>query len=248
MRRRVGQFAAILEGAGDHQHAGQLPLRAGGGSQADRAQTGDLAEAATQLRQRAQGALDLAGRGLRVRLGQPRERRHEVVDLRVVLHGARAQRVGAGVDAVVPRREFGVVAHQFALAQFRAVARPRAAGGRRAAASASPSQRRTSTARRPGTPRSKLSARRSHPRRAGGSAHARPPISASAATSTSTCAAGVASVTAKSRAWRASGSGLSDTSRPGPMPRALSAAARSAAGIGPRTRNSENHGPRSGVS
>ena len=113
------ELASIFEGARDHQHAGQLALRAGGGREADRGQAGDLGEAAPQLKQEAQRPLRVLRRRLRMRGREARQRRHEVVDLRVVLHRAGAQRVGAGVDAVVPRGERRVVAHESALAQLR---------------------------------------------------------------------------------------------------------------------------------
>ena len=113
------QLAAVLEGARDHEHARQLALRAGGGREADRGQARHLGEAAAQFQQDAERALRLLGGGLRVRRREARQRRHEVVDLRVVLHRARTQRIGAGVDAVIPRGERGVVAHEAALAQLR---------------------------------------------------------------------------------------------------------------------------------
>src|ERR1700704_5364816 len=48
--------------------------------------------------------------------------RYKLVDARVVLHGARAQRIHAEIDGIIPRREAGEMADDFDLADFRHVA------------------------------------------------------------------------------------------------------------------------------
>ncbi len=53
-----------------------------------------------------------------MRLGQPFDAGHKLVHARVVLHGARAQRIHAEIDGVVPCGEAREVANDFDLAQL----------------------------------------------------------------------------------------------------------------------------------
>ena len=102
-----------------HQHqAGQLALRAGGRLERDGVEAGDLGEHLLQLPAEPQRALGAFLLLVRVEVAEPRQRREPLVDPRVVLHRAGAERVEAGVDPEVPRRELGEVAHQVRLGEL----------------------------------------------------------------------------------------------------------------------------------
>ena len=151
--RRVGhqdatprrQLPAVLQRARDHQHAGQLALRARRRGQADRRQPRDRGQRAAQLEQRAQRALRLLGRGLRMRAREARQRRHQVVDLGGCTSSCRspAGRCPSRCRSSAPTAPCSSAPARPGSA--RAGAARRAAGGRRAAASAA----RSTTARRP---------------------------------------------------------------------------------------------------
>ena len=130
-RRRVGavrrvrdqHLGAPLAARGvigpDHQHAGELALRARRRLQRDGVHAGDLAEHARQVVHQLEGALRVFRPRQRV---QPREAghaRHVLVDLRVVLHRARAERVEVRVEPVVHARQPRVVAHHVELRDLR---------------------------------------------------------------------------------------------------------------------------------
>jgi hypothetical protein len=101
--------AVLVVGAGE-QHAGQLAVRAGGGLQVDVGQPGDLAQRDLELVHELEGALRALRVLQRVQAGVPRQRRDALVQLRVVLHRARAEGVEALVEVEVARREPLVVA------------------------------------------------------------------------------------------------------------------------------------------
>ena len=69
----------------------------------------------------------------RVDVGKARQPRDLLVEARIVLHRARAEREQAEVDRVILPRQAGVVAHGFRLAEARQVDRPRCARDRRGA-------------------------------------------------------------------------------------------------------------------
>ena len=97
-------------------------MRAGRRLQRDRIHAGDLDQLLAQHLQYAQRALSHALRLIRMRFRQSRQPRHVFVDARVVLHGARAQRIHAVIDGVIPGRDAGVVADDFDLAHLRHMA------------------------------------------------------------------------------------------------------------------------------
>ena len=98
------------------------PCAPAAGCKRDRVHAGDLDELLAQHLQNAQRALGHALRLIRMRLGQSRQPRHIFVDARVVLHGARAQRIHAVIDGIVPGRDACVVADDFDLAHLRHLA------------------------------------------------------------------------------------------------------------------------------
>ena len=95
-----------------HQQAGHLAARAGGRLQRGACHPGDLAERLLEPPQHLERTLGRLIRLQRVHALEPRERGDGLGDLRVVLHGAGAQRVEACVHAVVHLRQPRVVADQ----------------------------------------------------------------------------------------------------------------------------------------
>jgi len=91
---------------GAHQHqAGQLALAAGGGLKADGIEPRQLAQDLLKLPLELERALDPVLLLERVEVAEAGEPDDPLVDARVVLHRARAERVEARVDPEVPRRE-----------------------------------------------------------------------------------------------------------------------------------------------
>ena len=113
----VGIASLAVIGA-DHQDPGQLPLRAGGRLQRDRAHAGDLGQGGLELPEQLERALrHLVGRQRMERreAGQPGR---PLVELGVELHRAGAQRVEASVDREVQLREVDVVAHDLGFVEL----------------------------------------------------------------------------------------------------------------------------------
>ena len=112
-RRRVGPVrgvgredlvrraaVGVVEGARE-QHAGQLAVRAGAGLQRDVREARDLGQRALELVHQLQRALGARGLLRGVQPGVAGQRRDPLVQLRVVLHRARAERVEARVEVEV---------------------------------------------------------------------------------------------------------------------------------------------------
>ena len=127
----VPRLAAILVVGAGQQHAGELAVRAGAGLQRDVRQPGDLAEGPLQLPHELEGPLGVLRALERVQARVPRERRHALVQARVVLHRARAERVEARVEVEVPLREVDVVADDLRLGDLGQRRRGRAPQARR---------------------------------------------------------------------------------------------------------------------
>ena len=109
-----GLAAVLVEGARE-QHAGQLAVGARGGLERDVGQPGDLAQALLQAPHQLQRALGAPGVLERVQPGVAVQRRDALVQLGVVLHRARAQRIEAGVEVEVALGQAVVVAHDLGL-------------------------------------------------------------------------------------------------------------------------------------
>ena len=124
-------LAAVLVVGACEQDAGQLAVRAGGRLQRDVRQAGDLAERLLQVPHQLQRALRAPLVLQRVQARVARQRRDALVQLRVVLHRARAERVEAGVEVEVALAQAVVVAHQLRLADLRESRRLRAPQARR---------------------------------------------------------------------------------------------------------------------
>jgi hypothetical protein len=85
-----------------HQHQpGELALRAGGRLEADSGEPRYLGEDLLQAPHQLERALRAGGVLERVELRVARERGHALVELGVVLHRARPQRIEAGVEVEV---------------------------------------------------------------------------------------------------------------------------------------------------
>ena len=99
----------------DHGDAGELALRAGHGREAHARHAGDVLQDLLQLEQAGEIALTGFGRRERMTRQELRQHRQAVAGPRVVLHGARAQRVELRVDGEVLLRQPRVVAHRVQL-------------------------------------------------------------------------------------------------------------------------------------
>jgi hypothetical protein len=97
----------------DHQDARELAVRAGGGLQADGVHAGDGGEVVLELGEDREHAL--RGALVLVRVDVLEALGDLFVDLRVVLHRARAERVDVAVDRELAVRELRVVPHQVEL-------------------------------------------------------------------------------------------------------------------------------------
>src|SRR6266436_5471915 len=93
----------------DHEQGRHLALGPGGRLGRDRGEAGDREQRLLELVDHAQRAL--AGRVPRERMVEREARQHRqlVVDLGIVLHRARAERIEATVDVVVENRELDEV-------------------------------------------------------------------------------------------------------------------------------------------
>ena len=101
---RVGRGVVPVIGL-DHEDAGELAVGAGGGLQAGPVHAGDREQALLQLVHELEHALHVLLGLVGVEFGEAGQGRHLVVHLGVVLHGARPERIEAGVDAVVEMRQ-----------------------------------------------------------------------------------------------------------------------------------------------
>jgi hypothetical protein len=104
----------LVVGAGQ-QHPRELAVRAGARLERDVRQPGDLAERALELPHQAQRALRALRMLQRVQARVARQRGDALVQLRVVLHRARAERVEARVQVEVALGEAVVVADDLGL-------------------------------------------------------------------------------------------------------------------------------------
>ena len=105
---RVSLLAAIGEVRAHEHEPGELALRPGGRLQRHGRKARHLGEDLLQVPHQLERALRVLVLRMRVQVAEPRERGRALVDARVVLHGARAERVEARVDAegaVGERRE-----------------------------------------------------------------------------------------------------------------------------------------------
>ena len=96
------------------QQTGQLAGGAGGRLEGGGGHAGHLAQRLLEFDQESEPALGHRRGSGRVDTGQAGQPRHRVTHLRVVLHGARPERVGAQVDGELPVGEAGEVGHQVA--------------------------------------------------------------------------------------------------------------------------------------
>ena len=119
-RQDLGPLFAPLgvEGAGEQQ-AGELAVRAGRGLQADVRQAADLRQRLLQQPHQLQRALSALGILCGVQARVTRQRRDPLVEPRVVLHRAGAERVETAVEVEVATREPVEVADDLRLGDLR---------------------------------------------------------------------------------------------------------------------------------
>ena len=106
------RLAARRERRLDRHHAAQLAMRARLRRHRDRRHAGELAQPARQLGDQRDRARHGRLRLQRMHVAEARQPRHLLVQPRIVLHGAGAERKHAGVDAVVHAREPHIMAHR----------------------------------------------------------------------------------------------------------------------------------------
>ena len=111
-------LAALVEVGAHQQQARELALAAGGRLEADRVEAGDLAQDLLQLPLELERALRRVVVDERVQVAEARQPDEPLVDARVVFHRAGAERIEAGVDAEVARRERGEVAQHLRLGEL----------------------------------------------------------------------------------------------------------------------------------
>ena len=85
----------------DHEYPGELPVRTRGGLEGGGMQARDLGEGPFQRPHQLERTLYLRFVLVRMKIGESGQRGNLVVDLGVVLHGARPERVEAQVYRVV---------------------------------------------------------------------------------------------------------------------------------------------------
>ena len=136
---RVALLAAVGEVRAHEHEPGQLSLRARRGLQRHGGKSRDLGEDRLQVPHELERALRALVLLVRVEVAEAREPPDALVDARVVLHRAGAERVEAGVDAERAVGERRDVADDLGLGDLGQARRPRAAQlGREARASGRP--------------------------------------------------------------------------------------------------------------
>ena len=104
---------------GAHKHeARELAMGAGAGLESESMHSGNLCKCRIHSLIHLAGALCEAGRHEGMQTGKTGQGAHLFVDLGVVLHGAGAQRIEAGIYTKVHLGEVVVVAHHFRLAHL----------------------------------------------------------------------------------------------------------------------------------
>ncbi len=106
---------AGLVGGADGQQAAELAVGAGLGRQGDGGHAGEGLQPVGQLVHQGQGALHGGNRLQRVDVDEAGQAGHLLIEARVVLHRARAQRIERQVDGVVLLAQAHIVAEGFGL-------------------------------------------------------------------------------------------------------------------------------------
>ena len=115
----LARIALGQQRGADGHDAAQLAMRAGGRRHRDRRHVGQRLQPVRQLVDQLQRALHGGDRLHRMQIADAGQPRHLLVEARIVLHGAGAERIDAHVDGVVLLAHLGVVAHHLRLAQAR---------------------------------------------------------------------------------------------------------------------------------
>lgn len=112
-------LAALLQRRLDREDAAQLAMRARLGAHRDRGHAGQRDQPVRQLVNDLQRALHRIDGRERVNVAEPWQAGHLLVQARIVLHRARAEREQAQVDRVILTRQTGIVTHRLRLRQAR---------------------------------------------------------------------------------------------------------------------------------
>ena len=149
-------LAARLERGPDGQQAAQFAMRAGLGAHRHGRHAGQYRQPAHQFADQRQRALHRLLRLQRMEIAKARQPRHLLVEPRIVLHRAGAERIKPRIDRVIHARQPHVMAHHFRLGQARQADRRFGAARRRACVSDNCTSGR-STPVTPARPNSKIS-------------------------------------------------------------------------------------------
>ena len=112
-------LAPVREVRAEEHQPRQLALAPGRRLQRDGVEPGHLAQDLLQLPLELERALRRVVLDERMQVGEPGQPDEPLVDARVVFHRAAAERIEAGVDAEVARRELGEVAQHLRLGELR---------------------------------------------------------------------------------------------------------------------------------
>ena len=117
----ASDIALVGEVGANRQQSGELAVSPRGGLQRDRVQPDDLGQRLREGPEHLEEALHGVERLVRVHVRESRQARRPLVQSRVVLHRARAERIEAGVDAEVRVRERLIVAGDVDLGHVRQI-------------------------------------------------------------------------------------------------------------------------------
>ena len=92
-QNNIAHFVAVAVIRLEELQANELTLRTSKRLSSDGSEAGDFLKPFLRLMQHVEATLRIFDRSLRMNIGEARQTRRPVVDLRVILHGARAERI-----------------------------------------------------------------------------------------------------------------------------------------------------------
>ncbi len=105
------RFALRLDRRADRHHAAHFAVRARLRGKRDRLHAGQLDQPAAEFAHQRERALHRLFRLQRMNVGEARKSRHLLVEARIMLHRAGAERENAGVDGVILLRQADIMAY-----------------------------------------------------------------------------------------------------------------------------------------
>ena len=114
---RVAASPRAAYGGLDRHHAAHFAMGAGLGRQRHGRHVGEREQPVGQFLHQRQRALHGRDRLQRMDVGKARQPRHFLVEARIVLHRAGAERIGPSVDGVIFLRQAHIMAHRLGFGQ-----------------------------------------------------------------------------------------------------------------------------------